>query len=43
MIGHQHEQDTLNRHEYIRRMHEGQYQDYIAYLDHYKKKYFERV
>ncbi|MGI5959234.1 MAG: Na/Pi cotransporter family protein [Massiliimalia sp.] len=43
MIGYAHEDDTLNRHEYIRKVHDGHYEDYVAYMNHYKSKYLDLI
>lgn len=41
IIGFAHGDDSLNRHEYIRKVHEGHYEDYVAYMNLYRNKYFE--
>lgn len=43
MIGFKYDKETLNRHEYIRRIHEGRYDDYALYMEEYKKKYVEKI
>lgn len=43
VIGYQHKEDSLNRHEYIRKMHEGHYEEYTAFMHFYKQKYFDRI
>lgn len=43
MIGYHHKDDTLNRHEYIKKIHEGQFEEYQICCSHYKTKYFDRI
>ena len=43
IIGYQQGGDLINRHEYIRRMHEGDFNDYAYYMDDYKKRYFDKI
>jgi phosphate:Na+ symporter len=43
VIGYHHEQDSLNRHEYIKKIHEGGYEDFNTYMSFYKQKYLDRI
>ena len=43
VIGYHHEQDSLNRHEYIKKIHQGDYEDFNTYMSFYKQKYLDRI
>jgi phosphate:Na+ symporter len=43
IIGFEHNRDTMNRHEYMKRVHEGDFNDYVYYMDTYKQKYFDKI
>lgn len=43
VIGYQHQLDTLDRHEYIKQMHEGEDSEYSRVFKEYNEKYFSRI
>ncbi|WP_077533464.1 Na/Pi cotransporter family protein [Massiliimalia massiliensis] len=43
LIGYQQGSEMINRHEYIKRMHEGDFNDYTYYMEEYKKRYFDPI
>lgn len=43
LLGYLKEDDTLNRHEYIQKMHGGEYDDINAYMTYYQQKYFDQI
>ncbi len=43
VIGYQHQLDTLDRHEYIKQMHEGADGEYSRVFTEYNEKYFSRI
>lgn len=43
IIGHQEHEDDLNRHEYLRKMHAGYYENYGSYLDNYRTRYLDNI
>ncbi|MEG0691716.1 MAG: Na/Pi cotransporter family protein [Oscillospiraceae bacterium] len=43
IIGYKNNKDSLSRHDYIKRIHEGEAEDYNRNNEYYMKKYFSRI
>jgi len=43
IIGYHSKRDSLDRHEYLKRIHDGGAEDYRRMFENYKKKYFSRI
>ncbi len=43
MLGYKFQDDSLNRHEYIRKIHAGDYAEYVSCLTQYRAKYFDQI
>ncbi len=43
IIGYNNNKDSMSRHDYIKRIHGGEEEDYIANNEYYMKKYFSRI
>lgn len=43
MLGYKFQDDSLNRHEYIRKIHAGDYTEYANCLAQYRAKYFDQI
>lgn len=43
IIGYQSKKDSLDRHEYLKKIHDGGAEDYRRLFEDYKKKYFSRI
>lgn len=43
LLSYQQGRDPVNRHEYVRRLHEGNFNSYNYYMEEYKKRYYDPV